>query len=65
MICRLRTVTAPAPESGNPTSEPSPADLPDSPTAAELTAAISRLDFSAPTPATVTDDLGTEAGWDE
>jgi conjugative relaxase-like TrwC/TraI family protein len=62
---RLRTVAAPAPESGNPTSEPAPADLPDSPTAAELTAAISRLDFSPPAPAAATDDLGTEAGWDE
>jgi conjugative relaxase-like TrwC/TraI family protein len=62
---RLRTPTAPAPESGNPAPEPAPTDLADPPTAAELTAAISRLDFSAPAPTTETDDLGTEAGWDE
>jgi conjugative relaxase-like TrwC/TraI family protein len=62
---RLRTPTAPAPESGNATSEPAPADLADTPTAAELTAAISRLDFSAPALTTATDNLGAEAGWDE
>jgi conjugative relaxase-like TrwC/TraI family protein len=62
---RLRTPAAPAPESGNATSEPAPTDLADPPTAAELTAAISRLDFSAPALTTETDDLGTEAGWDE
>jgi conjugative relaxase-like TrwC/TraI family protein len=49
---RLRTDTAAA-------------NHPASPRESELTAAISRLDFSAPTPAAATDDVGTEAGWDE
>jgi conjugative relaxase-like TrwC/TraI family protein len=62
---RLRTLAAPAPESGNPAPEPVPTDLADPPTAAELTAAISRLDFSAPALTAETDDLGAEAGWDE
>jgi conjugative relaxase-like TrwC/TraI family protein len=62
---RLRTHPTPTPESGIPTSEPAAANLPASPGESDLTAAISRLDFSAPTPAAATDDLGTDAGWDE
>jgi conjugative relaxase-like TrwC/TraI family protein len=62
---RLRTDTAPAPKSGFSDSEPAAANHPASPRESELTAAISRLDFSAPTPAAATDDIGTEAGWDE
>jgi conjugative relaxase-like TrwC/TraI family protein len=62
---RLRTATAPTPEPGRSDSEPATAALPAQPTESDLTAAISRLDFSAPAAAAATDDLGTEAGWDE
>jgi conjugative relaxase-like TrwC/TraI family protein len=62
---RIRAFTTPAPESRVSTPEPTATDFPTSPTESELTAAISRLDFSAPAPASATDDLGTETGWDE
>jgi hypothetical protein len=62
---RLRTHSAPTPEPGLSNSEPAAANLPASPGESDLTAAISRLDFSAPAPAAATDDLGTEVGWDE